>query len=409
MVSVGLSGGFVLGEPLEIGNYFEVSGIPLDGVPEEVCTIPYPEHTPLDTFLRNGNPIVLNNFCVRLFPNTPFPLPTHAGDKTTETITSSNATQTLRVGRKALLAVGDVLFLPEIGITTKDKKTGKGLLLYVVGIERDGATVCVLNNYTNDYASMPNIPADSKLFVIGNAFNGIQAQVEQKGYVPHINAPDKLPQNYCQTFMQQAEQSIQYSRIANSDKRLMKFSQNVDFAITRLKKNIEDTFIWGSKQWLENPENNQTIYYTDGIWAQTDSANDIISSSISAESIWGAFKKGVSNRKLFFGGSALLQSAHKVLPNPIGIENFRGVDFLVYTNGAHLLYVHELDSFTRISSEEGVIVDPDDMFKCSFIPLTTTKLDLAESGQRNTEAVVVTESCCLVLGHPEYHTRIIKN
>ena len=39
--------------------------------------------------------------------------------------------------------------------------------------------------------------------------------------------------------------------------------------------------------------------------------------------------------------------------------------------------------------------------------MAAERLDLKRSGQRNTEAVVVTEASCLVLRYPKTHMRVV--
>ena len=56
---------------------------------------------------------------------------------------------------------------------------------------------------------------------------------------------------------------------------------------------------------------------------------------------------------------------------------------------------------------DGFIIDPDYITKYVHIPFNAEKLDLRLSGQRNTEAVVLTEASCLVLRYPNAHLRLI--
>ena len=58
-------------------------------------------------------------------------------------------------------------------------------------------------------------------------------------------------------------------------------------------------------------------------------------------------------------------------------------------------------------ADDGFIIDPDYITKYVHIPFSVEKLDLRRSGQRNTEAVVLTEASCLVLRYPNAHLRII--
>jgi hypothetical protein len=58
-------------------------------------------------------------------------------------------------------------------------------------------------------------------------------------------------------------------------------------------------------------------------------------------------------------------------------------------------------------SDDGIIIDPEYLQKYSHIPFSAMVLDLKKSGQRNTDAVVLTEASCLVLRYPEAHMRIV--
>jgi hypothetical protein len=56
---------------------------------------------------------------------------------------------------------------------------------------------------------------------------------------------------------------------------------------------------------------------------------------------------------------------------------------------------------------DGLIIDPEFLTKYVHVPFGATTLDLRSSGQRNTEAVVLTEVSCLVLRYPDAHVRVI--
>jgi hypothetical protein len=60
-------------------------------------------------------------------------------------------------------------------------------------------------------------------------------------------------------------------------------------------------------------------------------------------------------------------------------------------------------------ADDGFVLDPDYMTKYCHVPFHTETLNLRSSGQRNTDAIVITEASCLVLRHPDSHMRIIEN
>lgn len=55
-----------------------------------------------------------------------------------------------------------------------------------------------------------------------------------------------------------------------------------------------------------------------------------------------------------------------------------------------------------------IIIDPEYIQKYVHIPFQTESLDLKSSGQRNTDALVLTEASCLVLRYPKAHMRIVR-
>lgn len=55
----------------------------------------------------------------------------------------------------------------------------------------------------------------------------------------------------------------------------------------------------------------------------------------------------------------------------------------------------------------GIVIDPEYIQKHVFIPFRADRLDLRGSGQRNTEAIVLTEASCLTLRYPKAHARVI--
>ena len=54
-----------------------------------------------------------------------------------------------------------------------------------------------------------------------------------------------------------------------------------------------------------------------------------------------------------------------------------------------------------------MVIDPEYVTKYSFIPMQAERLDLKRSGQRNTDAIVITEASCLVLRYPKTHMRVV--
>ncbi|MDE6359484.1 MAG: hypothetical protein K2L29_07825, partial [Duncaniella sp.] len=54
----------------------------------------------------------------------------------------------------------------------------------------------------------------------------------------------------------------------------------------------------------------------------------------------------------------------------------------------------------------GRVIDPEYITKYYHVPFQAERISFRRQGVRNTEAVVLTESSCLVLRYPESHMRI---
>ncbi len=85
-----------------------------------------------------------------------------------------------------------------------------------------------------------------------------------------------------------------------------------------------------------------------------------------------------------------------------------GIDFKeIHTNFGRL-YVVLSEVFDMCGhADDGMVIDPEYLQKYVHIPFKAMPIDLCRSGQRNTEAVVLTEASCLVLRYPKAHMRII--
>ena len=89
-------------------------------------------------------------------------------------------------------------------------------------------------------------------------------------------------------------------------------------------------------------------------------------------------------------------------------KNEYGLEFNEIRSNFGTLMVMHSEVFDQCNhSGDGMIIDPDYITKYVHIPFNVETLDLRRSGQRNTDAVVITEASCLVLRYPKAHLRII--
>jgi len=84
-----------------------------------------------------------------------------------------------------------------------------------------------------------------------------------------------------------------------------------------------------------------------------------------------------------------------------------GIEFKELVSNFGTLYVLHSEVFDQCGhSGDGFILDPNYLTKYVHVPFQAEKLDLRASGQRNTDAVVLTEASCLVLRYPNAHIRV---
>ena len=85
-----------------------------------------------------------------------------------------------------------------------------------------------------------------------------------------------------------------------------------------------------------------------------------------------------------------------------------GIDFSELRSKFGTLYVLLSEVFDEVGmADNGMIIDPEYLQKYSHIPFSSESLDLKASGQRNVDALVLTEASCLVLRYPKAHMRIV--
>ncbi len=119
-----------------------------------------------------------------------------------------------------------------------------------------------------------------------------------------------------------------------------------------------------------------------------------------------------SKRKILIAGTALMEALSNVDYNKVvsGGESFVkwGVEFREIRSNFGSLYVLHSEIFDQCGhSTDGFILDPDYLTKYVHVPFSCEKLDLRKSGQRNSDAVVLTEASCLVLRYPATHMRVL--
>lgn len=399
----GMAGGASInGEPVTIDNAEQASETLIRSAIDSRIVKIRPSSTPLDQISRWCGARKIDSMKAEYYAvdNKPF------SDVTTDRLDGGEGPITLRVGNRSMFSVSDTLYLPEIEVTDEKKRKTKGLVLYVIRNERDGLNVMPVNNYEGQDLMLPEIPAGSKVIRMGRAAAELDVQTDQYEALPTKSY------NYCQIFKTQIEQSV-LMRLSNKEVQ-WSLGDMEESAIVDMRLAMEKSFLFGHRGIIENPEKNEPIYLTGGIWNQAE--KDFSYTTMTQDSIVDLCREaftgcGGSSRKLLIGGSGLIAELNKQSLQRYAMGKQTkvvwGIDFTEIVTHFGSLYVAMSEIFDQCDhTDDGMIIDPEYIVKYSHIPFTAERLDLRKSGQRNTDAIVITEASCLVLRYPTAHMRI---
>jgi hypothetical protein len=287
------------------------------------------------------------------------------------------------------------------------------MVLYVTKVTSEKVDVIWVNAPANEQANptFDSIPTGAEIVRMGRAATELDVQTAQFEALP------KKKTNNCQIFKMQVEQST-FQKLAAKEVG-WNFSDQEEVAIIDMRQGMEKNFLFGSKAVINDPDKKEDVYLTGGIWNQTTKtfnykkdtleANDLI--NLCRQAFTGT---GGGNRKILIGGSGLIEALSKIKYDKTldaGTTFTKwGIEFKEIRSNFGSLYVLHSEIFDQCGhADDGFVLDPDYMTKYCHVPFHTETLNLRSSGQRNTDAIVITEASCLVLRHPDSHMRIIGN
>lgn len=317
----------------------------------------------------------------------------------------------LKVKNPSVFEISETVMIE--GILDSD---GNPIVFYVTAIDRNATTLtlralnpCVDDD--NDSLFIPKIDRNAKIIRMGRAAAELDVQTGQ-----YETLPSKM-ENYCQIFKTQIEQSTLLTRINKEVG--WTFSDQEEVAIYDMKLGMERSFLFGHKAVITDPAKKCEVYFTGGIWAQAGKEISYSSENMTVKdwtSIMATAFTGHngSKRKVLIAGTGLVEKLSVMCGNPKRIlfpdtkVSLWGMDFTeLITKFGTLYVIHSeiLDSCGHVN--DGLIIDPEYLTKYIHTPFKADTLDLRSSGQRNTEAVVMTEISCLVLRYPDSHCRVV--
>ena len=291
-----------------------------------------------------------------------------------------------------------------------------------VGVDIDGTPVTgyitdisgkTLNGYytcvnAQGKSAVPAIPKGAKVVRMGRAARELDVQTTQFTTIP------RKEKNFCQIFKAQVEHST-IVKLSNKEVGWT-FSDQEEAAIIDMRMGMERTFLFGNRARLELPGSDD-VMFTGGIWKQAgkEGTFDVTAGTdadfvkICRQAFTGS---NGSSRKILIAGSGLIEGLHRIMPRTYADTRSKfhrwGLDFTEMVTKFGTLYVIMSETFDECGhANDGLIIDTEYLTKYSHIPFNSEKLDLRSSGQRNSDAIVITEASCLILRYPQSHMRVI--
>lgn len=279
-------------------------------------------------------------------------------------------------------------------------------IFYITALTPTSITAVQLSGSSSD------IKAGDKVLRMGRAAAELDVQT------PQFEALPEKKQQYCQIFKAQIEQST-LMRMANKEVGWT-FSDQEEVAIYDMRLGMERSFLFGTKARITDPAKKSEIFLTGGIWAQAGKDVRYPAGSLTSADWLKVMSTAFtghagSSRKILVAGTDLIEQLSLLEGNqrvmmPGDVVSRWGLDFHEMHSKFGTLYVIHSEVMDSCGhGADGLIIDPEYLTKYVHVPFTANVLDLRTSGQRNTEAVVLTEVSCLVLRYPEAHVRVTAN
>lgn len=392
----GVAGGVhVTGTPLTTENASEASPSLLVNAIDQAIVKVRPMATPLDQISRMGHTRPVDSMEVDFYS-----VDTRADqdsilecESTREVEGAQNTVFAIAVEHPSRFEASDTFTLL--------RAPGKEMF-YILEKRADGKLLTITN-------SEIELTSGEKIVRMGRAATQLDVQTPQFAALPTKST------NYCQIFKMQIEQSMVMKL---SHKEIgWDFNDQQEAAVYDMRLGMEKQFLFGKKNKIYDPIKGETVTMTEGIWHQAGREIPVnlaaFDSSALVDMLRSTFAENSgSRRKVLMAGSDLISALNKIEHTHVITARDQitawGIDFSELQSKFGKLYVVYSDIFDAMGMPgNGMIIDPEYIQKHVFIPFNVETLDLRGSGQRNCEALVMTEASCLTLRYPEAHARII--
>lgn len=419
-IAAGTAGGqHISGAPATTENINQAApGLLRNSIDQRIVKI-RPMSTPVDQLTRCGSSRRANSMTVEYYSVDTKSTEAELSEAVSGTFGTDRGDGRYSYGIKTscnnIFDESETILVPEVAGYDDSGKPSGPLVLYVLSkgenievvplnglrVAEDGAT----------YILMPDLAAGTRLIRMGRAACELDVQTAQFAALP------RKASNNCQIFKMQVEQST-LSKIAGKEVG-WSFSDQEEAAIIDMRTGMEKNFLFGQRCMIFDTKKNQNVYFTGGIWSQAAREITLDLATLKEEDLitlcCQAFTgNNGSRRKIFIAGTRLMEALSKLQTTKVRTaEQTRvkwGLEFREIVSNFGSLYVVHSEVFDQCGhAADGFIVDPNYLTKYVHVPFQAEKLDLRSSGQRNTDAVVLTEASCLVLRYPGAHMRVVGN
>lgn len=324
-------------------------------------------------------------------------------------------TYILKTTDDSLFEISETILVPSQPGYDRNGKPSGALMLYVVDRPSGGGVeVAPVNARETEIMGgktlqMPSLQVGELLVRMARAATELDVQTAQFAALP------QKASNNCQIFKMQVEQST-LAKIADKEVGWT-FSDQEEAAIIDMRLGMEKNFLFGSRARLFDSTKNEHIYFTGGIWGQAGREHELLIDALTEGDLVdlcsAAFSlNNGSRRKILIAGTGLVEALSKLqFTRTLSAGDTMvkwGIEFKEIRSNFGSLYLLHSEVFDQCGHRnDGFVLDPDYMTKYVHVPFQAETLDLRRSGQRNTDAVVLTEASCLVLRYPDAHIRVI--
>lgn len=333
-------------------------------------------------------------------------------------VSQGAATATLNCKDNRVFSYGDQILVEDITGYEADGKTEStsSLVLLVLSKTQDGQlNVVAVNGKTiGDVPNcLPTIISGTKLVRMGKACAESDAQVPTFAIAPQSRM------TYCQNYMFQISQSM-IDRMSSKEAPFT-FSDVEEEAIFDMKRGQELSRLFSKKNKIYHPTKNELMYTTEGLWYQamndfTLSVNE--NGAVSASVMVDLMKKintgqgAGSKKKVLIAGSDLLSALTKMELDKLQVlkeetDTMWGVEFTGFSAFSSKLFVVHSELFDEVGrSDQGLIVDPEELTQGVFLPFERRKLDLKKAGTSNSDDTVFQQIDCVYIANRYTATRV---